>query len=93
MVKKPPPSRATAAPSPKRIGRPRGAEPPPPVSGFRIPLATLARLDAIVELRAKELAPRGGTTSRSAVVIAALDEFCDREERLLAEAQTAKPRT
>jgi hypothetical protein len=92
VVKKPPPAQPLAAPVTKRRGRPKGPIPRAPVSGFRIPLVTLARLDAIVELRAKELAPRGGSTSRSALVIAAVEEFCDREERLLAEAQTAKPR-
>lgn len=75
MPRTPPPK-----PAPNRGGRPPGPEPRPPVTGVRIPLPLLARIDAIVAAREPELAARGGTTSRSALIIAALAEFCDREE-------------
>lgn len=72
----------TPAPATKRPrGRPKGAEPMPPVTGTRIPLKLIARLDAITEARAVELAALGGTTTRSATIIRALEEYCDRYEK------------
>jgi hypothetical protein len=84
------PAAATPARPAKRMGRPRGPTPMAPVTGVRIPPAVIARLDAITARRAAELAARGGSTSRSAIIVAALVEFCDREERLLAQASGAK---
>lgn len=72
---KPPPPSAK-----KRAGRPRNAVPPPPVTGFRVPLELLERLDVVVERRAAELERLGGSTSRNALVVAAIREFCEREE-------------
>lgn len=61
-------------------GRPKGANPSTPVTGFRIPIELLARLDAITERRNAALAAQGATTSRNAVMVQVLSEFCDREE-------------
>jgi hypothetical protein len=93
-----PPLPSSAAPSSKpkgRGGRPRGPEPQPPVTGFRVPLALLARLDALVVRRAAELAPLGGKTSRAGLVVAALVEYCDREEarHAASDGDAAAPRT
>lgn len=73
-------SRGATLTGKKKVGRPRGKIPRAPVTGVRIPEALLARIDAIVERRAAELAARGGTTSRSAMIIAALEAFCSAEE-------------
>ncbi len=52
----------------------------PPV-GVRIPPELLARLDAIVERRSRAIVAMGGAPSRNATIVAALMEFCDREEK------------
>ena len=73
---KPPPSSTTKRP----VGRPRREDPRPSVTGLRIPAELLERLDAILARRAAELARLGGSPSRNALIVAALAEFCDREE-------------
>lgn len=65
--------------SKKPRGRPKGAEPPPPVTGVRIPLDVLEALDAIVERRAATLAAQGATTSRNALIVAMLRDAIARE--------------
>jgi hypothetical protein len=91
--KKPqPPARTASTPQPARRGpgRPKGANPSTPVTGFRIPLELLARLDAIAARRNAELASRGATTSRNAVMVNVLTEFCDREEAAEAAREASK---
>lgn len=66
-------------PGKRPLGRPRGAEPPPPVTGVRIPLDVLEALDAIVERRAAALAAQGATTSRNALIVAMLRDAIARE--------------
>lgn len=80
MPRKAPPARPPAPATAKRVGRPKGATPPPPVTGFRVPKELLDRLDAIAQRRERELAHLGANVSRNAIVVAALTEFCDREE-------------
>ena len=75
MSKKTPPTAA-----PKRMGRPPGKTAPKPHTGVRIPPELLARLDRVVERRQRELAFRGQSTSRTAVINEAVADLCDREE-------------
>ncbi len=74
--------RAPSAPSPRPPGRPKSADPVReyPTINVRLEPALLARLDAIVARRNRELATQGASTSRLAVAALALREFCDREE-------------
>lgn len=57
--------------------------PPAPAvtaTNVRLPSVLVARLDAATERRAERLAPLGGTTSRNATIVAALEDWCDRDE-------------
>ncbi len=76
----PPAKTPPSSPKKRPVGRPRREEPRPSVTGFRVPAELLVRLDAIVARRAAELARLGGSPSRNALVVAALTEFCEREE-------------
>lgn len=49
-------------------------------TNVRLPSALVARLDAATERRAAKLVALGGTTSRNATIVAALEDWCDREE-------------
>lgn len=91
MAPKAPSKRATTTASKRPRGRPRVLPETPPVTGFRIPVETLTRLDAIVEHRTKELASLGASISRNALVAAALAEFCDREEARIAAGSALSP--
>lgn len=64
----------------KRGGRPKGVTDPIPTTGFRIPPAVLARVDAVVAARNAELAAIGATVNRTSVIVAALTDYCDRFE-------------
>lgn len=63
-----------------RGGRPKGVTDPIPTTGFRIPPAVLARVDALVAARNAELAAIGATVNRTSVIVAALADYCDRFE-------------
>lgn len=79
------------APAAKRSrGRPKGATAPVGITGFRIPPAVLARLDALVDQRNAELAAQGASVNRTSLLVAAIMEFCDRHER---EAATPRDAT
>lgn len=79
------PKRASAKPvaseaAPKRrAGRPANpnTQPLPPVTGLRLPVELLARVDAYVEARNATLASEGLTTNRTAAVIRLLREALD----------------
>lgn len=49
-------------------------------TNVRLPSALVARLDAATERRAAKLVSLGGTTSRNATIVAALEDWCDRDE-------------
>lgn len=73
---KAPKPRASATTSRKRADAIRDV---PPV-GVRLPPDLRARLDAIVSRRNVELAAQGAETSRAALIVAAVREFCDRDD-------------
>lgn len=79
---KPRASAASAAPSRKRADAIRDI---PPV-GVRLPRELRDRLDAIVAARNVELAAVGAETSRAALIVMAVREFCDRHAHASAEA-------
>lgn len=74
----------SASPSRKRPDAVRDIAP----TGVRIPPDVLARLDVIVAERNDALAAQGASTSRAALIVAAVREFCDREEKRAAGAST-----
>jgi len=49
-------------------------------TNVRLPSALVARLDAATERRAARLVALGGTTSRNATIVAALEDWCERDE-------------
>ena len=77
----PKPATPEAAPK-RRPGRPANPNTPalPPVTGLRIPVELLARGDAFVETRNRELASEGLSTTRTAAVIRLLREALDARE-------------
>ncbi len=72
--------KARAAPSPapsrKRADAIRDVAP----VGVRLPPDLRERLDAIVAKRNERLALEGAETSRAALIVAAVREFCERNE-------------
>ena len=56
------------------------AAPTTTATNVRLPSSLIARLDAATERRAAKLAALGGTTSRNATIVAALEDWCDRDE-------------
>lgn len=48
--------------------------------GVRLPPDLRERLDAIVSARNERLAAEGAETSRAALIVAAVREFCERHE-------------
>lgn len=73
-----PKSRAAppSAPSRKRADAIRDVAP----VGVRLPPDLRERLDAIVSARNERLAAEGAETSRAALIVAAVREFCERHE-------------
>lgn len=57
-------------------------------TGVRIPPEVLTRLDGIVTQRNAALAAQGASTSRAALIVTAVREFCDREEAAPSKAST-----
>lgn len=76
--------KTSASPSRKRNDAVRDIAP----TGVRIPPDVLARLDVIVGQRNDALAAQGASTSRAALIVAAVREFCDREEKRALGAST-----
>lgn len=74
-------TKKTPSPAPvkRKGGRPKNPD-MPPVTGFRIPVALLARLDAEAARRSAKLAHMGATVSRSSVLVALLEEGLARAE-------------
>jgi hypothetical protein len=77
-----PPSPPAEQPEKRRGGRRRNPEAVRDLPGVtvRAEPALLARLDAIVTRRNAASREQGYTTSRGAVMVIALREFCEREE-------------
>lgn len=74
----------------RRRGRPpKGADDPAirdlPTVTLRVDAELLARLDAVVARRNRELAAQGAQTSRGAVAVLALRSFVEAEEKRAAE--------
>ena len=67
------------APAKRKGGRPKNPD-MPPVTGFRIPVALLARLDAETARREALIAHMGATVSRSSVLVSLLEEALMRAE-------------
>ncbi len=71
------------SPTPARPrAKPKSAPVAPAMTAtnVRLPSVLVARLDAATERRAAKLAALGGTTSRNATIVAALEDWCDRDE-------------
>ncbi len=80
------PRTAASPPATPRRGRPpKGSAPAESIRDYpgvtvRLPPELLARVDAEVNRRNVTLAEQGAATSRGAVLVIAVREFCDRAE-------------